>query len=234
MSFTRRHAIAAAGACTALLGLAVSALAAEAPDRLRQAAEEAVRQHFADSGNRAVVQADKLDTRLQLATCTSPLKANLSPQARPSARMAVEVACPGSWQIRVPVRLQLYRQVLVIVHPLQRGDGITAADVRSEERDITRLGYGYIDSLDQVADRAVAHTLLTGSVLTPAALGGRQTVRAGDHVQMIALSGGIEVRAAGVALGSGDTGARLRVRNDSSGKPVDAIVRGAGLVEALP
>jgi flagella basal body P-ring formation protein FlgA len=51
---------------------------------------------------------------------------------------------------------------------------------------------------------------------------------------MIARISGIEVRATGVALSSGDTGARLRVRNDSSGKPIDAIVREAGLVEALP
>lgn len=210
--------------------------AAASSDRLRQAAEDALRQHYAASGNRAVVQADKLDSRLPLADCSAPLKTDLSNEARPSARMAVEVSCPlsGGWKIRVPVRLQLYRQVLVTTHPLQRGDGITAADVHSEERDITRLGYGYIDSLDQVAGRSLARPLMAGSVLTPSAMGGRQTVKAGDHVQMIARISGIEVRATGVALGSGDTGARLRVRNDSSGKPIDVIVRDAGLVEALP
>ena len=215
---------------------AMPAQAAAWPDRLRQAAEDALRQHFAASGSRAVVQADKLDSRLQLAECAAPLKTEISNEARPSARMAVEVSCPtqGSWKIRVPVHLELYHQVLVTTRPLQRGDGVTAADVHSEERDITRLGYGYIDSLDQVAGRSLARPMMAGSVLTPSVMGGRQIVKAGDHVQMIARLGGIEVRATGVALGSGDTGARLRVRNDSSGKPIDAIVRGAGLVEALP
>ena len=43
-----------------------------------------------------------------------------------------------------------------------------------------------------------------------------------------------EVRADGVALGSGDDGARLRVRNDSSGRVIDAMVSGPGTVLALP
>lgn len=208
--------------------------AAIAPDDLRRAAERAVTAHAAASGGRAVAHADKLDSRLQLADCPRGIQAEVPATARLSARLAVDVSCPGSWHVHVPVRLQLYRNVLVLVHPLQRGDGITAADVRSEERDVTRLGYGYIDSLDEVAERSASRMLQTGTVLTPAALGGRQAVRAGDHVQMIARLSGIEVRVTGTALGSGDTGARLKVRNDSSGKPVNAIVRDAGLVEALP
>jgi flagella basal body P-ring formation protein FlgA len=59
-------------------------------------------------------------------------------------------------------------------------------------------------------------------------------VRAGDHVQLVARLGSIEVRADGVALGSGDNGARLRVRNENSGKIVDAMVSAPGVVTALP
>ncbi|HEX7817112.1 flagellar basal body P-ring formation chaperone FlgA [Dyella sp.] len=220
----------------AWLCVAPAARATQSSEGLRQIAEKTLREHFVATGNRAVVQADKLDSRLQLPDCPSSPKGSVANEARPSARMAVEISCPiaGGWHIRVPVKLQLFRNVLVTIHPLQRGDGVTAADVRSEERDITRLGYGYIDSLDQLLDRSMSRPVMANTVLTPAALGGRQTVRAGDHVQMIARISGIEVRATGTALGSGDTGARLRVRNDSSGKPVDAIVRDAGLVEALP
>jgi flagella basal body P-ring formation protein FlgA len=42
------------------------------------------------------------------------------------------------------------------------------------------------------------------------------------------------VRADGIALGSGDDGARLRVRNQSSGRVVDAMVDAPGVVQALP
>jgi flagella basal body P-ring formation protein FlgA len=106
--------------------------------------------------------------------------------------------------------------------------------VHGEERDITRLGYGYVENLDQVAGRSLARAVARGSVLSPGALGGRRMVRAGDHVQMVARLDGIEVRADGIALGSGDHGARLRVRNGSSGKVVDGMVSAPGVVIALP
>jgi len=35
-------------------------------------------------------------------------------------------------------------------------------------------------------------------------------------------------------MGAGDAGARLRVRNASSGKVLDAVVRGPGVVTVLP
>ncbi|WP_266160369.1 flagellar basal body P-ring formation chaperone FlgA [Dyella silvatica] len=213
---------------------AVPASATPSADDLRTAAEHTLQQHYDLPGNRVVIKTDRLDSRLQLADCALPLQA-LAPK-QPASRLSVEVRCPvaGGWRVRIPVQLQLYRHVLVTTRPLQRGDGIVPGDLRSEERDIARLGYGYIEQVEQATGRVLARPLSAGSVLTPGALGGRQSVRAGDHVQLIARLDGIEVRANGLALGSGDAGARLRVRNDSSGKAVDAVVRDAGVVEVLP
>ena len=42
------------------------------------------------------------------------------------------------------------------------------------------------------------------------------------------------IRVAGVAMGAGDTGSRLKVRNASSGKVLDAVVTGPGTVAVLP
>ncbi|WP_108470751.1 flagellar basal body P-ring formation chaperone FlgA [Rhodanobacter thiooxydans] len=210
--------------------------ATQSPDSVRAVAEQAMRKHYALPGSRVVVSSTPLDLRLHLAACREPLRAMIPPQAAASSRMTVRVQCPqdGGWTVRVPLQLQLFRSVLVASRALQRGDGVSAADVRAEERDITRLGYGYIENLDQVAGRTLARTLAGGSVLSPGALGGRRMVRAGDHVEMVARLDGIEVRAAGVAMGSGDNGARLRVRNESSGKVVDAMVSAPGVVVALP
>lgn len=215
--------------------LAAAMAHAESTEPLRRTAEGWLRQHFEQGGNRVVVEADALSERVQPPACAQAWQASLPDNARPAPRMSVELRCPATgWRMQVPVRLQLFRNVLVTTRPLQRGDGVTATDVRAEERDVTRLGYGYIDQLDQAAGRLLSRPLGAGSVLTPGALGGRQAVRAGDHVQLIARLGGIEVRATGVALAGGDSGARLRVRNDSSGRTIDAIVRDAGVVEALP
>jgi flagella basal body P-ring formation protein FlgA len=221
-----------------LLGLplfAAGTVHAGSVQELGHAAEAWLRQHYDQPGNRVVAEADTLNSRLQPPACPQPWQAALPVNARPAPRMSVEMRCAASGaRLQVPVKLQLFRTVLVASRPLQRGDGVTAADVHGEERDVARLGYGYIDRLDQLEGRQLARPLGAGGVLTPGAFGARQAVRAGDRVQLIARLDGIEVRANGVALGGGDTGARLRVRNESSGRTVDALVRDPGVVEALP
>ncbi|CAM5450632.1 flagellar basal body P-ring formation chaperone FlgA [Rhodanobacter lindaniclasticus] len=232
-----RAAIALVG-LTALLGssAARAEAATQSLDNVRAAAEQAMHDRYSRPGSRVVVSSEPLDLRLQLDACGEPLRALVSDQAQPRSRMTVPVQCPqpGGWTVRVPVQLQVFRQVLVSSRALSRGDGIGAADVHAEERDVTRLGYGYLDNLDQIAGRSLSRAVARGSVLSPGALGGRRMVRAGDHVQVLARLEGIEVRADGVALGSGDNGARLRVRNAASGRVIDAMVSAPGVVMALP
>ncbi|WP_114241656.1 flagellar basal body P-ring formation chaperone FlgA [Dyella sp. C9] len=219
-----------------LAALVLPAHAAEPAEAARATAEQWLRGQYAADGSRVVTQAAKLDMRQPPAPCQAPLSASLQDGTRLMPRMNVTVRCPGSdgWTLRVPVQVQVFRQVLVLTHPLQRGDGVRPDDVRSEERDITRLGYGYVNDLGEVDGRVLSRALGAGSVLTPAALGGRSAVKAGDQVQLLSRLDGIEVRASGIALGSGDSGSRLRVRNGSSGKVVDAMVTGPGEVLALP
>jgi flagella basal body P-ring formation protein FlgA len=224
------------------LALPCPAGAAQAPDAMQSldsvlaAAKQALQDHYAQPGSRIVVTGEPLDSRLQLAACQQPLRAIISDQAQARPRVSVPVQCPDpdGWSVRVPLRLQLFRSVLVTSRALLRGDGIGGTDVHAEERDVTRLGYGYIENFQQIAGRSLARPLARDAVLSPAALGGRRMVRAGDHVQLVARLGGIEVRADGLALGSGDNGARLRVRNANSGRVVDAMVSAPGVVVALP
>lgn len=207
-----------------------------AGDPVSTFAQQWLVQQYSAPGSRVTAQAAPVDPRLALTDCRGMMVASLPPNLPPRPRMSVQVHCTAGtgWSVRIPVSLQIFRDVLVTNRPLQRGDGVHAGDVRVESRDITRLGYGYIDGMDQVAGRTLARPLPPGSVLTPSALGGRDMVRAGDHVAVVANLGGIEVRAGGIALGSGDNGARLRVRNESSGRVIDAMVRGPGEVLALP
>lgn len=206
------------------------------PEQLRNAAEQAVRAQYADAGSRVVIVPTKLSERLRLAACSKPLQTHLPNRQGTPSRVAVAISCTGTpgWTIQVPVQMQVFRQVLVTSRPLARGDMIGPADVHVEERDITRMGYGYVESVDQITGHAVAHPLIGGVVLEPGDLAGRETVHSGEEVALIALVDGIEVRTAAMALDGGDTGSHLRVRNDTSGKVINGIVLGAGEVQALP
>lgn len=220
----------------AVLVAVVAAPARAGDEPISAFAQQWLVTQYSQPGNRVEASATPVDARLRLDNCRGAMAASLPPNLTPRPRMSVQVHCTASagWTVHVPVRLKIFRQVLVTTRPLRRGDGITAADVHSEPRDITRLGYGYVDDLQQVSGRTLARPLGPGSVLTPTALGGREMVRAGDHVQVLAQLDGIEVRASGIALGSGDNGARLRVRNEASGRVVDAMVNAPGEVLALP
>lgn len=219
-----------------LSAIANVAMADTTADQLRATAEQAVRAQYGSAGNRVVIKPALLSPRLHLAACPHALEAHLPIRQGTPSRVAVAVSCSGSpgWTIQVPVQMQVFRQVLVTSRPLARGDIAGPADVHTEERDVARLGYGYIESLDQLSGHSLARPLMAGTVLEPGDLNGRETVRAGDEVALIADLDGIEVRTSGMALDGGDTGAHLRVRNGNSGKIIDGIVLGAGQVQALP
>ncbi|APG02819.1 flagella basal body P-ring formation protein FlgA [Luteibacter rhizovicinus DSM 16549] len=221
---------------TALLALPLCALAGQTVEAVRVAAVTWLQQNRTLPGARMTVEADPLDSRLRLADCPKPLESSL-PGNRPlGARVSVAVHCPvpGGWTVRVPVRVKMFTPVLVTTRPLARGDGVGAGDVRAEERDITSLAYGYVAEIGQIDGRSLARPLSAGTVLTPGMLAGRQTVRIGDSVSMQADVEGVVIRVAGVAMGAGDTGTRLKVRNASSGKVLDAVVTGPGTVAVLP
>lgn len=220
----------------ALIASASTALAGTPPEQLRAAAEQAVRAQYGAAGSRVVIMPTPLNARLHLAACAHALQTRLPNRQGTPSRVAVAVSCAGSpgWTIQVPVQMQVFRQVLVTSHPLARGDIAGPADVHTEERDVVRLGYGYIESLDQITGHSLARPLIGGVVLEPGDLNGRETVHAGEEVALIAELDGIEVRASGIALDGGDTGSHLRVRNGNSGRIIDGVVLGAGQVQALP
>jgi flagella basal body P-ring formation protein FlgA len=232
----RRRRLFATFTAAALLALTTLAHADTTADDLRTAAEQAVRTQYGTAGSRVVIVPTRLNARLHLASCPHALQTRIAARQGIPSRVAVAVSCPGApaWTIQVPVQMQVFRQVLVTSHPLARGDMPGAGDVHTEERDVARLGYGYIESLDQILGHALGRPLIAGAVLEPGDFNGRQTVHSGEEVELVAQVDGIQVRTRGMALDGGDTGARLRVRNDNSGRVINGVVIGEGQVQALP
>lgn len=220
----------------ALVASPCVAWADQSLEAVRSAAVDWLQQHRGLPGARMTAEAGQLDSRLRLADCAAPLDASLPGNRRLGARVSVVVRCPvpGGWTVRVPVSVHLFTPVLVTSRPLARGDGLGAADVHTEERDVAGLAYGYVAALDQIEGRALARPLNAGTVLTPGMLAGRQAVRVGDSVSMEATVEGVTIHADGIAMGAGDAGSRVKVRNASSGKVLDAIVSGPGTVAVLP
>lgn len=220
-----------------LLGLAATAQAGAVQSlaALQKTAVHAVRQ-AAPSDARVVVKAGELDPRLRLPACTGKLQAQAPDLGRGSSRLTVPVSCTSgpNWSVRVPVHVQMFRKVLVTSHALARNEVVGAGDVHGEERDVARLGYGYVVDASQLYGRQLRRALGADTVITPGMLMPREVVKRGQQVSLVARLDHIVVRASGIALQAGDRGELVRVRSLSCKCVVQGKVQAPGVVETLP
>lgn len=226
---------AALAAVLLLVAGAACAGAEQSLQDLQAAAVKAVQQ-AAPADARVVAEAENLDPRLRLPACTGALQARSPDLRHGAARVSVPVACAAgqNWNVRVQVRVQMFRKVLVSSRGLARGDVIGAGDVHVEERDVARLGYGYMVDAADLAGRHLRRPLAIGTVITPGMLAAREVVQRGQQVNLVAKLDDILVRASGIALEAGDRGDLIRVKSLSCGCVVQGKVRDPGIVDTLP
>lgn len=205
-------------------------------ESIKTAVETYLTERMTGDGIRIVARAKLPDSRLHLAACEVPLQLTVSNDSAAGSRPTVVVHCPGSseWNLRVTAQLQRFRMVLVSNRSLARGDVITAADVKLEERDVTQLAYGYVANVAELERAHLQRPIVTGTVIIPPLLTPRHWVRIGDQVTVISTVGPVEVRANGTALENGVAGSRVKVRNLSSGRVLEATVNAPGVVQISP
>lgn len=214
-------------ALAALPSLAVSAQEIESLQRIEAVAIAAVSGQLPPS---ATVGSGSLDPRLRLAACSeSPVA---EPAAVRGANATVAVRCTApAWTVYVPLRISDPRPVLVLTRAAARGEALSASLLSVQERDVAQLPFGYFEDPTAVAGYELRRPLAAGAVLTPNDAQPPHLVRRGEAVTVIGRSGGIEIRAAGTAMGDGARGERVRVRNDSSRRVVEGTVTARGTVE---
>lgn len=202
---------------------------------LEAAAVQAVLQAV-PAGTRVVAKADALDPRLRLPACSGKLQTQVPDLGRATSRVAVQVSCSADqgWNVRVPVSVQMFRDVLVSSQALARGDILNAGEVRTREMDVTRLGYGYLVDPQAAYGRQLRLPVNAGTVLTPGMLAPREVVKRGQQVHLVVDAGGIQVRAEGVALQAGDRGDLVRVKSLSCQCVVQGEVSAPGIVAVQP
>lgn len=177
----------------------------------------------------AEISASALDPRLRLPACEGPLTGDPPSLRGAQARVSVRCSQP-QWTVYVPLEVRDLRPVVVLARSGQRGDTLSAADLQLQTRDITRLPFGHFESLDAVVGQELRRAVSAGSPLGPNDAQPARLVLRGSPVTVVALAGGIEVTASGIALADGAEGQRLRVRNERSGRVIEGVVMANGQV----
>jgi flagella basal body P-ring formation protein FlgA len=221
--------------CAGLLTAAANAQTWQSLDGIRAAAVERVRGELAADGTRRSVEADALDERLHLVACDAPLETFMPAGGRRGANSSVGVRCasPQPWKIYVSVHVTSRDRVLVAARPLSRDAVLGAADLELVERNVDLLAQGYLTDVGQLSGMRLRRPVATGSVLTPAMLASVPLIARGQQVTLEAGADAMSIRMAGESLDEAALGQRIRVRNLSSARVVEGIVRSAQVVEVL-
>ena len=119
-------------------------------------------------------------------------------------------------------QVTVYDHVLVAMTDIRMDEAITPANAHVEESAVDTLPETTVTDFDRLAGRVAGRYIRKGTVITPTLLAMPRVLTAGSPVTLVAESGGITIRAEGVALEAGRIGYVIRVRNARSGK----IMRG--------
>ncbi|WP_347989017.1 flagellar basal body P-ring formation chaperone FlgA [Methylomonas sp. AM2-LC] len=185
-----------------------------------------------DTNGRYQINVTPLDMHLQLPFCDENL--DVSPQAAEvkAGHNTLLVQCKGSqpWKIYSSVIVKSYKEVLVLVRPLQRNAVIHAEDIVRENREISALSQGYLlDPLD-VVNKQAARNLQIGTVLNGRSYQDLTLIKRGDRVTIQLGKSGMSISMAGIAMMNGAKGDRINVKNTSSQKLIQAMVVDAAKV----
>lgn len=165
--------------------------------------------------------------------CSEALQVRATGEA-PSAmeRQQLHVRCPDApgWSLSSTGQAHVFLPAVHAEGIIDRGQTLTVNDLKLQRINIAKARRGYYNRLDDVVGLAAKRRIRAGQAITPALLEQAMAVKRGEPVKIVASHDGIEASTSGEALGDGQPGEVIRVRNAGSGKVIDAKVIDAGVV----
>jgi len=179
------------------------------------------------------VKVSPIDSRLKLKKCESPLSAFTTSDVNQNARLSVGIKCSGQkpWSLYVTVKVKRIAALYVASTPLSKGETITEHNIQQVKRDISKLRRGFYNDSKQLIGMIAKRSIRAGTIFSSAHLNPPLIIKKGDSVDIIAKTSAITIRMTGKAMSNGAQGQRIRVKNNSSKKVIEAIAVRAGVVK---
>jgi len=205
------------------------------PELIRKAAARAVLERLDVAKGVADVTVDNLDARLRLPACSQALSGFIAGDGQIRDHTAVGIRCDGSahWTIYAQVSVSCSVPVLIARHAIAQNGAPAATDFDVETRRMPGMYSHYIGDPALLAGQRLRRAISVGEVLTADDLLTAPVIHRGDQITVIALAGGMEIRASAVALSDGRPDDRIRAQNLSSQRVVEGVVRSAGVIEVV-
>lgn len=226
----RRISFLALVVASALSSVALAADAVQPLDSIRVAAEHAARAAFTPLGGDLRIDEIEIDPRLRVAACLEPLQARLDSPAATRSIVAVSCPHPVAWTLRIAVRAELWRAVVVNTRAIRRGAILAPDQIQMATREVLSLSRGYFGDSKQVVGQQASRNLKADEIVHPGMIEAPRLIKRGDSVVITADGGRIAVRTQGIALQDGSAGDSVQVRNPRSGRVIAGEVTARGTV----
>lgn len=181
------------------------------------------------------IDTGKLDKRLKLTACGSPLEAFMPYNVAFSQRITVGVRChdPKLWTIYVPVRIESEVPVLILARSVRRGETLSSSDLRLERRTFIKTASPQVRQVSAALGLQATRSIPGGSVLTDAMLTLPSLVHRGDLVGLSIKMGLLTVNASAEALEDGVVGEKIWLQNTQTRRKVEGTVQKDGSVTVI-
>lgn len=173
-----------------------------------------------------------LDSQLRLPECAEPLEAFKTDDLIKAGRMSIGVRCSAEkkWSIFTSAVIKAYETVIVLSRPVRRGEIITRQHLAIEKRDVSKLRGDFITQAEQVENKQAAHNAQAGAILGSRSFVEPRLIKRGDKIIINSIQPAFAIRMNGVAMMDGTKGQLIRVKNENSGRIINATVIEPGLV----
>lgn len=173
-----------------------------------------------------------LNKNLKLIKCTQPLESFITPGVKLIGRTTVGVRCNGQkpWKIYVTTDINIFDNVVIADDYILRGGRVSAAQLRTEKRNVATLNRGYFTRPDDVIGKIAKTPINREQVITLNSLTSPKLVQRGKSVTIIAKSDTVTVKMNGYAMSDGHQGELIKVKNLRSQRIIEAEVVDDNLV----
>jgi flagella basal body P-ring formation protein FlgA len=219
----------------ALTFIFIATAHAEQDSQSHESIAETVKSYIAQNINlpgEYEVELIPLDSRLKLPLCPEPLEAYTTTDIIKGGRTTIGVRCNAEkkWSIFTSAVIKNYQMIVISSQPIQRGEIITRQQLAIEKREVTHLRDDFVTQIEQVENKQATRQLNIGTVLSLRSLAEPRLIKRGDKVVISTTKSDFSIKMNGTAMMDGTKGQLIRIKNQNSGRIINATVIEPGLV----
>jgi flagellar basal body P-ring formation protein FlgA len=173
-----------------------------------------------------------LDNLLRLPECAQPLTAVMTSDVINPGRTTVGVRCDkgAKWSIFTSAMVKIFDQVFILTQPIQLGEMLSHQHLTLEKRDVSNLRGDFVTRIEQLENKKATRYLPKGSIISLKYFVEPFLVKRGERVTISAIKSTFNIDMKGIAMTDGIKDQRISVKNESSGRMINATVIEAGRV----